>query len=76
MTVTVYTQPACQPCLATKRLLNRNGTPFTEVDLTTDPAARELVRSLNHQTAPVVIAGDAHWSGYRPDQINALTKEN
>ncbi|MBE7701226.1 glutaredoxin family protein [Oerskovia sp. Sa1BUA8] len=76
MTVTVYTQPACMPCLATKRLLNRQGIPFTEIDLTTDPTALELVRSLNHQSAPVVIAGDTHWSGYRPDQIHALTKEN
>ena len=25
--------------------------------------------------APVVIAGDKHWSGFRPDHIKALAKE-
>ncbi|MEV7962362.1 glutaredoxin family protein [Oerskovia paurometabola] len=76
MSVTVYTQPACQPCLATKRLLTKRGVEFTEIDVTQDAEARELVRSLGYLEAPVVIAGDTHWSGYRPDQIHALTKEN
>ncbi|WP_454044389.1 glutaredoxin family protein [Cellulosimicrobium sp. Marseille-Q8652] len=71
--VTVYTQPHCMPCTATKRQLTRRGIPYAEVDLTTDPAALALVQSLGHQAAPVVIAGDQHWSQYRPDRINALT---
>ncbi len=25
--------------------------------------------------APVVIAGDQHWSGFRPDRIKALVKD-
>ncbi len=31
-----------------------------------------MVRGLGYLQAPVVIAGDEHWSGFRPDQINAL----
>lgn len=74
--VTVYTQPHCMPCTATKKQLDRRGIPYTEIDLTTNPSALEHVRSLGHQAAPVVIAGDQHWSQYRPDRINALTTTN
>jgi len=72
---TVYTQPACQPCIATKRALTKRGVEFREVDLTTDPDALETVRALGHTQAPVVVSGDAHWSGFRPDRIAALAAE-
>lgn len=73
--VTVYTQPHCMPCTATKSQLDRRGIPYQAIDITTDPDAATYVRSLGHQQSPVVVAGDTHWSGYRPDRINAL-KEN
>jgi glutaredoxin-like protein NrdH len=28
--------------------------------------------ALGHLQAPVVIAGESHWSGFRPDRIKAL----
>ena len=42
------------------------------MDISQDAEALELVRGLGYLQAPVVIAGDEHWSGFRPDQINAL----
>jgi glutaredoxin-like protein NrdH len=45
---------------------------FEVVDLSEDVAAMELVKSLGYQAAPVVIAGDEHWSGFRPDKLSAL----
>lgn len=39
-TITVYTQPSCQPCKATKRWLDKRGITFTEVDVTTSPGRR------------------------------------
>jgi glutaredoxin-like protein NrdH len=70
--VTVYSKPACVQCDATYRALDKHGITYDVVDLTQDPTALELVRSLGYLQAPVVIAGDAHWSGFRPDQIAAL----
>jgi len=70
--VTVYSKPACVQCDATYRALDKHGIAYDVVDLTQAPTALELVRSLGYLQAPVVIAGDTHWSGFRPDQITAL----
>jgi glutaredoxin-like protein NrdH len=43
--------------------------PFDVVDLTTDDRAMALVKQLGYQSAPVVVDGDSHWSGFRPDKI-------
>ena len=75
MSIVVYSKPACVQCDATYRALDKRGIEYTVVDLTTDPVALELVRALGYLQAPVVVAGDQHWSGFRPDLINAL-KEN
>lgn len=47
--------------------------PFETVDLAEDEVAMDLVRSLGYQAAPVVVFGDDHWSGFRPDKLDALT---
>lgn len=72
MSVVVYSKPACVQCDATYRALDKNGIDYTVVDIEADPAALEYVRGLGYLQAPVVVAGDQHWSGFRPDQINAL----
>lgn len=50
--VTVYSKPACVQCDATYRALDRHGIAYDVVDLTQDPAALELVRSLGYLQAP------------------------
>jgi glutaredoxin-like protein NrdH len=72
MSVTVYTLPSCVQCDSTKKFMKRNDIEFVEVDLTQDSEAYELVKSLGYAAAPVVIAGDAHWSGFRPDKIQSI----
>ena len=70
--VTVYTLPACVQCDSTKRLLTKNEIPFEEVDLSKDPEALAMVRELGYSAAPVVMVGEDHWSGFRPDKLSAL----
>ena len=36
-----------------------------------DGEARDYVMALGYLQAPVVVAGDEHWSGFRPDRIKA-----
>jgi glutaredoxin-like protein NrdH len=77
MTLTVYTQPSCQPCKATKRWLDKRGIIYQEVDVTTSPKDAEAIRALGFKEAPVVIVSsgdpelDLMWSGFDP---NNLTK--
>lgn len=70
--ITVYTLPSCVQCDGTKRYLNRAGIEYDVVDLSSDPAAMDLVKSLGYAAAPVVIVGDEHWSGFRPDRLQEL----
>lgn len=72
MAITVYTLPSCVQCDSTKRFLARNNVEFTTVDLSEDDSAMHMVKSLGYAAAPVVIAGDEHWSGFRPDRLQAL----
>jgi glutaredoxin-like protein NrdH len=72
-TVTVYTKPACVQCNATYKALEKQGIDYSVVDITTTPEARDYVLALGYLQAPVVVAGDEHWSGFRPDRIKALT---
>jgi len=70
--ITVYSKPSCVQCTATTRELDRKGIPYEYVDLTKDDAARDLVQGLGYMQAPVVVAGEDHWSGFRPDKIGVL----
>ncbi|MFW0797621.1 glutaredoxin-like protein NrdH [Gordonia sp. CPCC 205515] len=71
-TITVYTKPACVQCNATYKALEKAGLEYTIVDISTDTDARDYVMGLGYLQAPVVVAGDDHWSGFRPDRIKHL----
>jgi glutaredoxin-like protein NrdH len=80
--VTVYTQPGCQPCRATIRLLTNRSIPFHEVNVREDVAAAEFVRSLGFKETPVVVASwpgqySEHtetWAGFHPELIEKLKR--
>lgn len=72
MTITVYSKPACVQCTATTRALDARGLSYDVIDLTEDAQAMERVTALGYRQAPVVIAGEAHWAGFRPDMIGRL----
>lgn len=73
MNITVYSKPACVQCTATTRALEARGLSYDVIDLTEDAAALEHVQELGYRQAPVVIAGDEHWAGFRPDMIGRLS---
>lgn len=76
-TITVYSKPACVQCTATYRALDKLGLAYDVVDISIDDGARDHVMALGHLQAPVVVAGEEHWSGFRPERIkNLKTKES
>lgn len=75
MSVTVYTLPSCVQCDSTKKMLDRRSISYNVVDLSEDEAALEMIRNWGYQAAPVVVAGDDHWSGFRPDRLNAIAAQ-
>ncbi|MGK4188305.1 glutaredoxin-like protein NrdH [Rothia koreensis] len=70
MQIVVYSTPQC---MMTKKSLDRAGIAYDEVDLAADTEALDHVKALGHTQAPVVVAEGDHWSGFRPDKIEALT---
>lgn len=72
MAITVYTKPSCVQCTATYRALDNKGIAYEILDLSVDENALEAVKALGYLQAPVVITDEEHWSGFRPDKINAL----
>lgn len=72
MSITVYSKPACVQCTATTRALTAAGIDYDLIDLTQDADAMEMVQGLGYRQAPVVVAGDNHWAGFRPDMISGL----
>jgi glutaredoxin-like protein NrdH len=73
MTITVYSKPACVQCNATTRALDRQGVAYQLIDISLDDEAYATVQGLGYRQVPVVVAGDAHWAGFRPDMISALS---
>ncbi|WGD37117.1 glutaredoxin-like protein NrdH [Lysinibacter sp. HNR] len=72
MAITVYTKPSCVQCTATYRALDKKGIDYEILDLSVDEKALETVKELGYLQAPVVVADDEHWSGFRPDKIDEL----
>lgn len=73
--IIVYSKPACVQCTATYKAFDKAGVDYEVVDITTDNKARDHLMSLGYQQAPVVVAGEEHWSGFRPDRVKAVAAQ-
>jgi mycoredoxin len=58
--VTMYTTPLCGYCVRLKKLMQREGIEYAEVDIERDPAAAELVMQANggNRTVPTLLFRD------------------
>lgn len=70
--VEIYTTPLCPYCVRAKRLLNRKGVDFTEIDLWQDPGRREemIARAEGRRTVPQVFVDGRSLGG--SDDLQAL----
>jgi len=64
-TVEIYTSPMCGFCHAAKRLLNKKGISFAEIDVARQPERRqEMMRRANGgHTVPQIFVGKTHVGG-------------
>jgi len=63
--VTLYTTESCSHCRRAKRLLDRRGIPYDEIDVGVDPAReREMIeRSGGRRSVPQIFVGAQHVGG-------------
>jgi len=72
MRIIIYTKDHCVQCTATKNALDRQGLTYQLVNLDSQPEAADSLKALGYRQVPVVMAGNDHWSGFRPDKIATL----
>jgi len=74
--ITLYSRTVCQPCKATKRKLEKHGLTYTELNVEENESAAQFLRDAGYTEAPVVITSDGReWTGFRPDLIEAIARE-
>ena len=78
MNIAVYTKDDCQPCRATKRMLDQLGLEYTEYQASEH---MDVLAPLGYTSAPVVVVTDEdgamvkHWAGFSPDKLKGLVRE-
>jgi glutaredoxin 3 len=69
--VTIYTTPYCPYCVRAKRLLERKGVGYREIDVADDDDARvRLAEQTGRRTVPQIFIGDRHVGG--SDELHDL----
>jgi glutaredoxin 3 len=72
--IVIYTGRFCPYCTMAKRLLDRKGAPYTEIDVDSKPGLREeLMQRTKRRTIPQIFIGDRHIGGF--DDLHALDME-
>ena len=63
--VEIYTTPTCPYCAMAKRLLQKKGVSYTEIDVSRDLGLREAMtqRAKGRRTVPQIFVGDTHVGG-------------
>jgi glutaredoxin-like protein NrdH len=62
-------------CEATKRLFEKSGVEYQEIDVMVDESAMQHVADLGFFAAPVVETDELTWAGLRPDLIEKVAQK-
>jgi glutaredoxin 3 len=69
--VTIYTTLVCPYCVQAKRLLDRKGVAYDEIDVTHDPTRRQqMIQASGRRTVPQIFIGEQSIGGF--DELYAL----
>ena len=75
MQITVYSNPNCVQCEQTKKWLTRKELRFESKMIADSPEVQAIIDANKFQSAPVVVAGDKVWSGFRLDHLTDIAHE-
>lgn len=69
--IIIYTTKICPYCTMAKRLLERKGARYTEINVDTKPGLREqMMEKTKRRTVPQIYIGERHIGGF--DDLHAL----
>lgn len=69
--IVIYTGRLCPYCTMAKKLFDRKGASYTEIDVDSKPGLRQdLMEKTKRRTVPQIYIGDRHIGGF--DDLHAL----
>lgn len=72
--ILIYTTNICPYCMMAKRLLDKKGAHYTEINVDAKPGLREeMMHKTNRRTVPQIYIGDYHVGGF--DELYALEQQ-
>jgi len=72
--ILIYTTKICPYCVMAKRLLDKKGVSYTEINVDGNSELREdMMRKTNRRTVPQIYIGDFHVGGF--DELYALEQQ-
>ena len=72
--VRIYTSVSCPYCVQAKRLLDRKGVPYQEIDVTGDPQRRaEMIEASGRRTVPQIFIAEQSIGGF--DELYELDQD-
>jgi glutaredoxin 3 len=72
--IQIYTTNICPYCMMAKRLLDKKGLSYTEINVDAKPGLREeMMLKTNRRTVPQIYIGDYHVGGF--DELHALEQQ-
>jgi glutaredoxin 3 len=72
--ILIYTTNICPYCVMAKRLLDKKGVSYTEINVEAQTSLREeMMRKTKRRTVPQIYIGDLHVGGF--DDLYALEQQ-
>lgn len=72
--IIIYTSNLCPYCTMAKRLLDKKGATYREINVDAEPGLRqEMMLKTKRRTVPQIYIGDYHVGGF--DDLHALDRE-
>jgi len=69
--ILIYTSTICPYCIMAKRLLDKKGAIYQELNVDTDPELRqEMMQRTKRRTVPQIYIDDLHVGGF--DELRAM----
>lgn len=70
--ITIISKNNCMQCKMTKKLLDKEGADYQEINIDERPEMIDYVKDLGFSAAPVIKAGDIIFSGFQPAKLKEI----
>ncbi|VUW93426.1 Glutaredoxin-like protein NrdH [Streptococcus pasteurianus] len=70
--ITIFSKNNCMQCKMTKKLLDKEGADYQEINIDERPEMIDYVKDLGYSAAPVIKAGDIIFSGFQPAKLKEI----